>query len=160
MYKYSGFFKIIFKMYLFLTLLDLCCCGGFSVVAVSRGATFHWIVQASYCSGFFCCGAQAPGHWTSVAVAYGLNSCSSQALDHRLNSCGQRVSLLPGMRDLPGSGIELESPALVGEFFTVEPPGRPMNTVVFVCYLEFWKLAELTYSITSCRFLRKCYIYN
>ena len=109
------------------------------------GATFHWIAQASYCSGFFCCGAQAPGHWASVVVAQGLNSCSSRALDHRLNSCGQRVRLLPGMWDLPGSGIKLESPALLGRFFTAEPRGKPINTVVFVCYLESWKLAELTF---------------
>ena len=29
------------------------------------------------------------------------------------------------MWDLPGPGIELESPALAGRFFTTEPPGKP-----------------------------------
>ena len=28
------------------------------------------------------------GSWASVAVALGLSSCRSQALEHRLNSCG------------------------------------------------------------------------
>ena len=29
------------------------------------------------------------------------------------------------MWDLPGPGIEPESPALAGRFFTTEPPGKP-----------------------------------
>ena len=31
----------------------------------------------------------------------------------------------PPPRDLPDPGIELVSPALAGEFFTAEPPGKP-----------------------------------
>ena len=31
----------------------------------------------------------------------------------------------PFPEDLPGSGTEPESPALAGEFFTTEPPGKP-----------------------------------
>jgi len=57
-------------------------------------------------------------------VACGLDSCGSRALEHRLNSCGQWAELLWGMWDLLGSGIELVSPALVGGFFTTEPPGK------------------------------------
>ena len=30
----------------------------------------------------------------------------------------------PSPRDLPGPGIEPESPALAGGFFTTEPPGK------------------------------------
>jgi len=30
------------------------------------------------------------------------------------------------MQDLPGPGIEPMSPALVGRFFTAEPPGSPL----------------------------------
>ena len=33
--------------------------------------------------------------------------------------------MLHGMWDLPGSGTESVSPALVGGFFTAEPPGKP-----------------------------------
>ena len=39
------------------------------------------------------------------------------------------------MWNLPGSGIELRSPALAGRFFTAEPPGKP-NNVLFVCQLN------------------------
>ena len=31
----------------------------------------------------------------------------------------------PSPGDLPNPGIEPESPALAGEFFTAEPPGKP-----------------------------------
>ena len=34
-----------------------------------------------------------------------------------------------GMWDLPGSGIELASPALVGRFFTTEPSGKPLVVI-------------------------------
>ena len=34
-------------------------------------------VQASHCGGFFYCGAQIGGTWTSVVVACGLSSCGS-----------------------------------------------------------------------------------
>ena len=45
--------------------------------------------------------------------ARGLSSCSSQALEDRLNSCGtQTVSPWHGMWDIPGSGIEPVSPAI------------------------------------------------
>ena len=92
------------------------------------GSTLHWIAQASYCSGLFYCGPQARGHWVSVVVAHGLNSCSSLVLEHRLSSCGQWTELLRGIWDLPGSGIELESTALLGRFFTTEPPGKPLTS--------------------------------
>ena len=41
-------------------------------------------VRASHCSGYFCCGVGALGHT-------GFGSCASQALEHRLNSCGTRA---------------------------------------------------------------------
>ena len=41
-------------------------------------------------------------------------------------------SLLHGMWDLPGSGVEPVSPALAGKFFTNEPSGKPYS----LYYLE------------------------
>ena len=38
--------------------------------------------------------------------------------------CGKRVLLPCGMWNLPRSGIEPESPALAGRFFTTDPPGK------------------------------------
>ena len=55
----------------------------------------------------------------------GLSSWGSQALEHRLNSCGTRVSLLCGLWDLPGSGIKPVSTALADGFFTTEQPEKP-----------------------------------
>ena len=59
--------------------------GGFSSLC-GRGLLF--IVRASHCSGFSCCGAQTLGTRASVVVARRLSSCGSQALEHRLSSCG------------------------------------------------------------------------
>ena len=42
------------------------------------------------------------------------------------------------MCDLPGSGIELESPALAGGFFPAEPPTREAPSRVF----DWWYLGN------------------
>ena len=55
----------------------------------------------------------------------GFSSCGSQAPERRLSSCGPRASLLRGMWDLPGPGLEPMSPALAGGFSTTAPPGKP-----------------------------------
>ena len=46
---------------------------------------------------------------------------------------GPRLSCSMACGNLPGSRIELVSPALAGAFFTTEPPGKP-------CFLLFLKL--------------------
>ena len=61
-------------------------------------------VWASHCSGFSWCEAWALGAWASVLGAHGLTSCSSWALEHKLNSCGTQAYLLRGRWDLPGVG--------------------------------------------------------
>ena len=55
----------------------------------------------------------------------GFSSCGSQALEHRLSSCGTWAQLLHGMWDLPGPGLKPVSPALAGRFLTTAPPGKP-----------------------------------
>ena len=99
-------------------MLDFSSCGKWELLS-SCGA------RASFCSGFSCCKAQTLG-------CMGLSSWGSQALEHRLNSCGTRVSLLRALWDLPGSEIKPVSPALGGESFTTEPPGKPSP-----CFLTF-----------------------
>ena len=59
--------------------------------------------------------------------ARGLSSCCAQALERRLSSCGARASLLRGMWDLPGPGLEPMCPALAGGFLTTAPPGKPCS---------------------------------
>ena len=54
------------------------------------------------------------GAWASVVVVCGLNSCDAWA------------QLFRGMWDLPGPGIKLVSPALIGGFLTTVPPGKSL----------------------------------
>ena len=68
--------------------------------------------QACHCGGFSCGEDGLLGVWASVVAARRLSSCSSQGLEHKLNSCGTGAYLLHGMWDLPGPGIELVFPAL------------------------------------------------
>ena len=103
-------------------MLGLRCCVGFSLVVVS-GATLCRSAWTSHCGGFSCCRARALGLSGFSSCVSGLRSCGSQALEHRLNSCGARAQLLCGTWDLPGSGIKPVSPALTSRVFTTEPPG-------------------------------------
>ena len=50
----------------------------------------------------------------------------SWALKHRLDSCGAQASSCRSL--LPGPQIKPVSPALMGRFFTTEPPGRPQKS--------------------------------
>ena len=83
------------------------------------GVTLHCGAQASPCSFFSCCRAQALGPGTSVVAAPGLSSC------------GARTSLLRVMWNLPKPGIEPMSPTLAGRFFSTAPPGKSL--VQFMC---------------------------
>ena len=58
----------------------------------------------------------------SGCAAFG--SCGLHALERRLSSCGTRASLLRGMWNLPGPGIEHMSPALADRFLSTAPPGK------------------------------------
>ena len=75
---------------IFFLILIFGCAGssllGFFLVAVSAGLPSTCGVQASHCNDFSCCRAWVLGHTGSGA--HGLGSCSSWALEHRLNSCG------------------------------------------------------------------------
>ena len=69
----------------------------------------------------------------SLVAEHGLSvlqlcSCSSWALEHRLNSCSTLGSVALQHVAAPRSGIEPVSPALAGKFFTTEPPGKPPNS--------------------------------
>ena len=73
-----------------------------------------------------------------MAAARGLNCCGSQAVEHRLNSCGEWAQLLYGLWDLPGLGIEPVSPVLSGRFFTTEPPGKlVVMLLLYVIIFDF-----------------------
>ena len=136
--KGSFYFVIsFFKINLFI--LFIFGCVGSSLLRAGflqlqrAGATLSCGAQASHCSSFSCCGAQALGTRASVVVAGGLSSCGPRALERRVSSCGAWAQLLRGLWDLPGPGHEPVSPALAGGFLTTAPPGKP--------YYYFFNLA-------------------
>ena len=57
-----------------MTMLGICCCMDFSLVAGNR---YHSLVAKHWLWG----------ERASVVVTCGLSNCSSQALEHGLNSC-------------------------------------------------------------------------
>ena len=65
--------------------------------------------------------------WTSIAVAHGLSSCGSWALEHRLSNCGALGLVFLKHVVSPESGIRPVSTVLAGGFFTIEPLGKPPN---------------------------------
>ena len=85
---------------------------------------------ASHGDCFPCCGAEGLG-------CVELSCCDPQAVEPGLKSCGEPVVISTGcgaqaylfcsMWDLLGPGIEPESPALAGRFFTTEPRGKPYS---------------------------------
>ena len=68
-------YKLFFFFNYLLAVLGLHCCSGFSLVAAS------WNYSLAVVRGFSCCRAWPLG-------CMGFSSCSSRALEHRLNSCG------------------------------------------------------------------------
>ena len=80
--------------------------------------------QASCCSGFSCCGAWTPGH-------------------AGFSSCGPRAQLLQGMWDLPGPGIEPESPASQGRLPTTGLPGKVKLLSRVQLFVTPWAIQSL-----------------
>ena len=66
---------------------SLCCCVGFSPV-VARGGNSLTVVHRLLIAASLAVEHGLEGTWGSVAGVLGLSSCSFQALEHRLNSCG------------------------------------------------------------------------
>ena len=107
--------KIILSIiYLFLAVLGLHCCVGFSLAPESAG-------YSPLCMDF-------PLWWLLLLWSAGSRcvgfSYGSQALEHGLSSCGTWASMFCRMWDLPQPGIEPVSPALTGIFCTTEVLGK------------------------------------
>ena len=102
-------FKITLLIYLFLSVLGLRCCVGFSLVAVLG----LLIAVASLLQ-------------STASRSMGFSGCTSQALEHRLGSCGALAQLFYG------SGIRPMSPSLAGGFFTLSHKGSPRMAVLEV----------------------------
>ena len=125
------FFKLVdllsfSSFHLFLAVLDLHCCMGFSLVMVNGGYSLAVVNEVLM---WWLLLLWSPGsRWA------GFSSCQSWALEHRLNSYGTWAQLLHGMWDLPTLGIEPMSPASAGRFFTTEPPEKPCGLSLHLVY--------------------------
>ena len=109
---------------------------GLSLVAASEGYSslqcagfsLWWLLllwsMGSRHTGFSSCSTWAQKLRHAGPRACRLSSYGSWALELRLGSCGTRASLLRGMWDLPGPGIEPVSSVLAGRFLTTAPPGK------------------------------------
>ena len=101
-------------------------CAGPSLLWVLFSSCSRWgplsscSALPSHCDDSFYCRTQAPG-------CLGFSSCGTRAPEHRLSSCGALAQLLRSMWDTPGPGRKPMSSALAGEFFTTEPPGKPLS---------------------------------
>ena len=114
-----------------MAVLGLCCCVQVFSSCGEQGLLFIAVHRLLIVVASLCCAAQDLGTRASVVVARGLSSCGSWALECRLSSCGAWASLLRGMWDLPGPGLEPVSPALAGGFLTTVPPGKsPLNIFI------------------------------
>ena len=71
--------------------LGLCCCAWAFSSCGEWGLLFIAVCGLLIVVASLCCGARALGMQASVAVARGLSSCGSWALEHRLSSCGALV---------------------------------------------------------------------
>ena len=81
--------------------------------------------------------AASRGHSSLRCVGFSLRRLlllrSTGSRHAGFSGCGTRASLLCGMWDLPGPGLEPMSPALAGGFLTIAPPGKPLS--LFLKYL-------------------------
>ena len=78
----------ILPLFFFNFWLDLHCCAGFSLVASSRGYSVVMVCRLLIAVASLVAEHRLWGTRASAAEAPGLRSCSSQALEHRLNNCG------------------------------------------------------------------------
>ena len=79
-------------IYLFLTVLDLCCYMDFSLVAMSRGYPLVAMCGLLIAMASLVGGARAPGHMGSGDVTPRLLSTGSVAVVHRL-SCSEAYGI-------------------------------------------------------------------
>ena len=100
---------------------------------VDLGSTLSHVRQHLLC--WHCCYAGLPcctwafsscSAWDTLRCRVRA-SCCSQALEHRLSSCGPWALLICSIWDPPRPGIEPVYPALRGRFLSTVPPGKSLR---------------------------------
>ena len=104
---HHGLFVYYFCLFIF-CVLGLHCCLQTVSSCSEQGLLASCGLQASYCSGSSCCGAQPLGY-------VGFSICR-----------GAQASLPCGIWDPPGPGYEPVFHALQGGFLTTGPPMKPL----------------------------------
>ena len=126
-------------MYLFFIVLGLCRCAWTFSNCGERGLLPSCGAQASLRGGFSCCRGRALGARASAVAAHGLSSCSLRALGRvGFSRCGTQASLLCGMWNLPGPGIEPLCPALAVRFLSTVPPGKSFTRLLNIEAWDVW----------------------
>ena len=109
---------------LFLTVLGLPCCSGFSFGAANGLYSVVVLCRLLIAVVVLLQSTGLQSAWASVVVVHGLHSYSSWSPENRLSSYVTWPLFLQSMWDLPRRGMEPMSPALAGRFFTTEPSGK------------------------------------
>ena len=125
--------RIRSKVCLFMAVRGLHCCAPASSGCDKCGPLLAvagtWLVSERGCrrTGFSGAARGLSGRGAQALGNTGFTTCSSQALEHRLNSCGTQTWLLRSLWDLPRPGMEPMSLALAGGFLSTVPPGKSQN---------------------------------
>ena len=112
----------------------LCCCAGFSLLVSTGDCPLVAVggppiaVASLVAHRLYACRLHGRGTWAQELW--------SRAREPRFSSCGILSQLLCCTWDLPGSGIEPESPTLAGRFFTTEPPGKPWGVFLLTVTVQ------------------------
>ena len=104
------YFNSLLQLYsfiLFLAVRGLRCCVGFSLPEATGGYSLVVVHGLLITLVSLVAEHGLSGVWALVAVAHGLTSCGSWALEYRLNSCGVQSKLLHSSWDFPEQGSNL-----------------------------------------------------
>ena len=82
---------LFFKIDLFLAVLGLHCCLGFSLVSVSRGSPVVAMCRLLIAVDSLVAEHGSQGFRAAVVAAHVLCRCGFQALEHKLSCCGAQA---------------------------------------------------------------------
>ena len=137
-FRHAVSFFSTFFFFNFLAVLDLCC------FAQAFSSCAEWRPLLLQCVDFSLWGLLLLGRPFSRCVDFG--SCSSQALEHRLSSCGPWASLLRSTWSLPGSGIKPMSLALARGLLSTAPLGNSEHLFLYYVSQLPWRLCTATHT--------------
>ena len=80
--------QILFFYNLFLAVLGLCCCMGFSLLSASSGYSLVMLLRLPIAVASLVAEHGLQGVQASVVTSHGLSICGSQALSAFLQTCG------------------------------------------------------------------------